>query len=97
MGLIQRLRHAAAGHGRTQFLQLDFEILIGHDQHLDRAAQVAVAHRDRLIAGLFVDVAAGREVGGEGCAGVDGNAGDDPGVDAGPAHGRTGEGEQSGQ
>ena len=42
---------------RLQFLQFAFQIFVRHDQRLDRAAQVAVAHRDRLVAGLFVTVA----------------------------------------
>src|SRR5207249_3103677 len=32
----------------------NFEILVGHDQRLDRAAHVSVTHRDRLVAGLLV-------------------------------------------
>src|SRR5437764_756135 len=47
-----------------QFLQFHFQILVRHDQRLDGAAQVAIAHRDRLIAGLFV--AAVVESGGRG-------------------------------
>jgi len=48
VGIIQR--------GGLQFRQFGFQILIGHDQRLDRAAQIAVAHRDRLVASLFVVV-----------------------------------------
>src|SRR5262249_53364965 len=47
-------RRAAARNRRLQFQQLCFQKFIGHDQRLDGAAQIAVAHRDRLVAGILV-------------------------------------------
>src|SRR3984957_21093907 len=37
-----------------QLLQFRLEVLVGHDQCLDGAAHIAVAHRDRLVAGPLV-------------------------------------------
>src|ERR1700730_14282276 len=47
-------RNASRRDRRLQFLQFRFQIFVGHDQRLDGAAQIAIAHRDRLVAGLFV-------------------------------------------
>src|SRR4051812_12350402 len=53
-------RHTAGGDGRLQFLQFGFQILVRHDQRLDGRTQIAVAHRDGLIAGLLVAVVVGQ-------------------------------------
>ncbi len=41
---------------RLQFLQFRFQKFVSHQQRLDRASQIAVAHRDSLIAGMLVAV-----------------------------------------
>src|ERR1700753_2735128 len=52
--MLQRQRSAAQRDRRLQFEKLGFQIFVGHDQRLDGAAQIAVAHRDRLVAGLLI-------------------------------------------
>src|SRR5438105_2250217 len=88
-GVASRLRGRAAGSDRRlQFLQFHFQIFVRHDERLDGAAQVAIAHRDRLVAGLFV--AAIVESGGRG----KGNA---PGGAPNKAHGKAPDSKMGGE
>src|ERR1700753_1880459 len=51
----RRLRRcAAASNPPLQLFEFRLEIFVRHDQRLDGGAQIAVAHRDRLVAGLLV-------------------------------------------
>src|SRR5436190_8035580 len=54
---------AAGGYCRLQLRKLGFQVFVGHDQRLDGAAQVAVAHCDRLVAGLLVVADVGEDGG----------------------------------